>query len=446
MSNEKQMVGTEEESREFFNVVSCKKWVLASNVGDHSTTSFGVSSHTTPPEKVRILSETNPRVEGLSCHGLPSQQHRLDVGGSGSFGTAPFKPQDADYAIPPLIDEVEALILARVPRSKYHNFCSVNKRFLALLKSGELYKIRTELGIKEPSVFVSHYGEDTWWEFDRQFRSCRKLPILPSDTCFTTGDRESLCVGTHLIVSGKEMEGVVVWRYDMEANQWSKGPCMINPRCMFASASCGSYGYVAGGVGIASGWKAMNSAERYNPNTKSWEPLPDMKRKRRNCSGCYLANKFFVIGGKDWDGNDLKCVEAFDVEKNTWDLIPDMLEADWANLNNPSPPLIAVLANQLYSLETSTNELKVYLKKSKSWKKLGVVPVRADATSGWGIAFKSLGDELLVIQSSSNEFAGPARICTCCPDPNAEELQWQVLEHGHTHPTRFIVNCSVMAA
>ncbi|TQD78488.1 hypothetical protein C1H46_035978 [Malus baccata] len=437
MSKEKEMEGTAaeegggEESRGLCrdecnnNVLSCKKWVLASNnagekLGDQSL------SH---------REFKYPR------------QLRLEVVGSGSLGTVPRKPQDADYTIPPLIDEVEALILARVPRSEYRKFCTINKRFFALLKSGELYKIRAELGIKEPSVFVSQHGENTWWEFDRQFRFCRKLPILPSDSCFTSSDRESLCAGTHLLVSGREIEGVVVWRYDMEANQWGKGPSMISPRCMFASATCGSYAYVAGGMGLASDWKAMDSAERYNPGTKSWEPLPNMERERRSCSGCFLDNKFFVIGGKDRHGSDLFCAEAFDIEKHTWELIPDMLEADWTTLSNPSPPLIAVVANQLYSLETSTNELKVYLKQSKAWKKLGVVPVRADATSGWGVAFKSLRDELLVIQSSLDSYAGgPALIYTCRPDPTADELQWQALEHGHSRPTRFIVNCSVMAA
>ncbi|KAM0957883.1 hypothetical protein FF1_023253 [Malus domestica] len=423
------MEGAEEdESRKLFrdecNNNLCKKWVFASKAG----------------EKVgnRCLSRRGFKY---------SRQLRLEVDGSGSLGTVPCKPQDADYTIPPLIDEVEALILARVPRSEYRKFCTINKRFFALLKSGELYKVRAELGIKEPSVFVSQYGENTWREFDRQFRFCRKLPILPSDSCFMSSDRESLCAGTHLLVSGREIEGVVVWRYDMEANQWGKGPGMISPRCMFASATCGSYGYVAGGMGLASDWKAMDSAERFNPRTKSWEPLPNMKQERMSCSGCFLDNKFYVIGGKDWHGRDLFCAEAFDVEKHTWELIPDMLEADWTTLSNPSPPLIAVVANQLYSLETSTNELKVYLKQSKAWKKLGVVPVRADATSGWGVAFKVLGDELLVIQSSSDANAGgPALIYTCCPDPTADELQWQALEHGHSRPTRFIVNCSVMAA
>ncbi|RXH89262.1 hypothetical protein DVH24_031619 [Malus domestica] len=125
MSREKEMEGTAaegggEESRGLCrdecnnNVLSCKKWVFASNnagekLGDQSL------SH---------REFKYPR------------QLRLEVVGSGSLGTVPRKPQDADYTIPPLIDEVEALILARVPRSEYRKFCTINKRFFALLKSG----------------------------------------------------------------------------------------------------------------------------------------------------------------------------------------------------------------------------------------------------------------------------------------------------------------------
>ncbi|RXH69614.1 hypothetical protein DVH24_037398 [Malus domestica] len=133
------MEGAEEdESRKLFrdecNNNLSKKWVFASKAG----------------EKVGN--------RGLSRRGFKySRQLRLEVDGSGSLGTVPCKPQDADYTIHPLIDEVEALILARVPRSEYRKFCTINKRFFALLKSGELYKIRAELGIKEPSVFVSQY-------------------------------------------------------------------------------------------------------------------------------------------------------------------------------------------------------------------------------------------------------------------------------------------------
>ncbi len=44
-------------------------------------------------------------------------------------------------------------------------------------------------------------GVTSWWAFDRQFRSFKKLPILPSGVCFASGDKKSVFAGTHLYVS-----------------------------------------------------------------------------------------------------------------------------------------------------------------------------------------------------------------------------------------------------
>lgn len=116
------------------------------------------------------------------------------------------QPQDADYSskVPQLIDEVEALIFARVPRSEYGKFSLVNKRFLSLLKSGEIYKIRRVNGIKEPTVFMLAAGQN-WWAFDCQSKSLRGLPDLPGDYAFHHADKETLCVGTQLLVAGKDL-------------------------------------------------------------------------------------------------------------------------------------------------------------------------------------------------------------------------------------------------
>ncbi|XP_006359067.1 F-box/kelch-repeat protein At3g27150-like [Solanum tuberosum] len=355
------------------------------------------------------------------------------------------QPQDADY--PSLSYELESEILSRFPRWEYWKLSLVNKRCSMLLKSGEIFEIRKENGFKEPSVYMLASGETNWWTFDREFNSRRKIPDLPSDVCFTFGDKESLCAGTHLLVSGREIDGLVIWRFELATNCWYKGPSMVNPRCLFASATCGTSAFVAGGVGIMANSEVYDTAEKYNPDSRSWDPLPRMKRKRKLCSGCYMDKKFYVIGGRNENG-ELTCGEFFDEGKNKWELIPDMLKDDPV-LTCHSPPLIAVVNNELYSLEASSNQLKLYLKKTNTWKMLGQVPVRADSNRGWGIAFKSLGNELLVIgaASSSASYSGNSMaIYTCCPDPDAIELQWQPLDSGRNRLSSFILNCSVMVA
>ncbi|XWS44010.1 hypothetical protein CRYUN_Cryun15aG0008500 [Craigia yunnanensis] len=397
------------------------------------------SFHMLPRQKIQIykaIREANPNNNGISSS-------RSSLGDSSGV-----EPQDADYSyIPQLSDELENLILARFPRLEYWKLYLLNKHFLHLLKSGELFRIRREMGFKESSIFMSPSGVNCWWSFDRLFKSCRKLPELPSsDVCFIGGDKESLCAGSHLIVSGRETEGSVVWRFELETSKWFKGPSMIDPRCLFASATCGTFAFVAGGIGIGLETKVLNSAEKYNPETKSWELLPRMHQKRKLCAGCFMDNKFYVIGGRDEHDNELTCGEAYDKDKNTWESIPDMLKDDTPVATRQSPPLVAVVNNELYCLETSSNELRVYLKSSNTWKKLGPVPVRADLHRGWGVAFKSLGNELLVIGFSSSFSSGGMTIYTCNPQPDTEELQWRCIEGCKDKLNFFLLNCSVMAA
>lgn len=110
-------------------------------------------------------------------------------------------------------------------------------------------------------------GEENWLAYDKKFKSPRKLPIFPSDFCFTSLGEESLCAGTHLTVSGQELGGFVIWTYKLATNRGSKSSSVVNPRCKFGSATDGTFGYVAGGIGIESGRKIWGSAERCNPDT-----------------------------------------------------------------------------------------------------------------------------------------------------------------------------------
>ncbi|CAI9111573.1 OLC1v1011827C1 [Oldenlandia corymbosa var. corymbosa] len=367
------------------------------------------------------------------------------------------EPQDADYSIsnnPSLDYQVESLIFARLPRWEHWKLCLLNKRNLNLVRSGEIFKIRREIKSAEPSVCMLASGESSWWMFDGGFESRRKLPVVPSDVCFHSGDKESVCAGTQLLVSGREIDGIVIWRYELAINKWFKGPSMRNPRCLFASTTCGNYAFVAGGIGASANSRVYDTAEMYNPETGSWETLPRMKRRRKLCSGCFMDDRFYVVGGRNELG-ELTCGEYFDQVKNQWILIPDMLKDDPV-LTCHSPPLIAVANNELYSIEASSNQLKLYLKKSNTWKPLGLVPVRADCNRGWGVAFKSLGNELVVIGGAlstssmvaSGSYGGGdcMAIYSCRPDPEACEQTWKAIDSGRYKLSHFIMNCSIMFA
>ncbi|KAJ8634234.1 hypothetical protein MRB53_027570 [Persea americana] len=363
-------------------------------------------------------------------------------------------PHTNNSYVPPLSDDLGLLILARAPLLDHAKLCSVNKRYLGLLMSEELYKIRRTVGVKETLVFFLSSSEPQWWVINPKTNVRRIIPRLPSDFCFENSDKESLSVRNHLLVSGREVQGMVIWRYEFAMNKWFKGPSMINPRCLFASANCGDFAYAAGGL-LNGTPKVSNLAEKYNPESKSWKPLPEMIRCRKLCSGCYMDKKFYAIGGIDEQGKDLTCGEFYDSEQNTWVLVPGMIKGA-PSAYSRSPPLIAVANNELYSLDSVTNQLKVYLKKNNSWKVLGEAPIRANHSMGWGVAFKSLGDELIVMGSVEDYPTGRARMMMfmCCPDPGAHDLQWrrvgddklQRVGTNNSFPSAFIFNCAVMIA
>ncbi|GLJ10450.1 hypothetical protein SUGI_0128340 [Cryptomeria japonica] len=310
-------------------------------------------------------------------------------------------------------------------------------------------KIRVKEEIAKQWIYMLASDQIGWRAFDPFSRRWKRLPDMPSDHCFASGDKESLCAGTQLLVLGREIEGLVIWRYDLLSNKWYKGPAMLNPRYLYASASFGSFGFVAGGISATG--ELLNTAERYDCDNQRWEPLENMNKKRKLCSGCYMDGKFYVIGGTGEEG-DLSCGEVYDFEKNSWELIENMKPTGPRNPISQLQvlPLIAVANNELYSLEALTSQLKVYIKTTNKWKALGEVPVRADFTSGWGVAFKSLGNELLVIggnrDPSQSMYGHGISIYTCRPDPNVAEADWRFLTRVGESNRHFVFNCAIMTA
>ncbi|KAH0852326.1 hypothetical protein HID58_090856 [Brassica napus] len=144
-------------------------------------------------------------------------------------------------------------------------------------------------------------GDTRWTMFDKDFENFQKVPELPSDM------------------------------YEVETSKWFKGPAMITPRILFASATCGTVVFVAGGLDAS--LEVVSKAEKYDSETKTWTRLNAMHKRRKFCSG--------------WN--------------DTWELIPDILK-DMSFSSVQSPPPSAV--------------------------RLGDVPVRAKSNGGWGVAFK----------------------------------------------------------
>ncbi|MFS7968115.1 putative kelch-type beta propeller [Helianthus anomalus] len=70
---------------------------------------------------------------------------------------------------------------------------------------------------------------------------------MSSNTSFEFTDKESLAVGTELLVLGKEVLDPVIYKYILLTNSWSFGQLMKEPKCLFGSASLGEIAIVVGG-------------------------------------------------------------------------------------------------------------------------------------------------------------------------------------------------------
>ncbi|CAA0834074.1 F-box/kelch-repeat protein [Striga hermonthica] len=347
-----------------------------------------------------------------------------------------------DCLIPGLLDDVAFTCLARASRSDYASLSCLNKRFHRLIKSDYLYELRRQSGIVEHWVYM--VCDPRGWEtFDPLRKKWTRLPKIPCDDCFNYADKESLAVGSEVLVFGREMFEFAIWKYSLSTRDWSKCRGMIRPRCLFASASLGSIAIVAGGSD--KNGNVLKSAELYDSLTGEWEDLPSMHTPRRLCSGFFMAGKFYVLGGMSEGVSDwLTCGEEFDLRTRKWRRIEGM----YPNVNRAAqaPPLVAVVDEQLYGVEYMTNMVKRYNWEGNMWEDMGRLPVRADSSNGWGLAFKSCGEAILVVGGQRGPEGEAIVLSSWKPKKSGVQngtLDWEVVGVKE-HAGVFVYNCAVM--
>ncbi|CAN7136388.1 unnamed protein product, partial [Brassica rapa subsp. narinosa] len=283
---------------------------------------------------------------------------------------AGLKSHDGCYVHHKLLYELEVEIFACLPCFEYWKLQFLNKKFLQLLKSGEIFRGLDQI-------------EKCLIRILKPFGDFLKFLLLT--IAFSTAIRKQYVWGTQLIVIGREIEGIVVFGYELENHKWFKGPSMITLRVMYGSASHGKTAFFAGGIQMDDNGNhiVVRTVENCNSDAKSWTMINGMHKGRKFSSGCFLRGKVYVLGGQDENDKHLTCGESYDEITNSWELIPDMLKNMTFIMPSQSLPLIAVVDDNLYMLETSLNELRVYDINTNIWKKLGVIPVSANTTFGW---------------------------------------------------------------
>lgn len=351
-----------------------------------------------------------------------------DQGGDG-------RDSDTTSLIHPIGWDNSINCLLRCSRSDYGAIASLNKGFRSLIRGGELYKLRRLNKIVEHWIYFSCNVLE-WEAYDPYRGRWMTLPRMPPNECFMCSDKESLAVGTELLVFGKEVTSHIVLRYSILTNSWSAGVKMNSPRCLFGSASLAEKAILAGGTDAHG--TILDSAELYNSETQTWVTLPNMNRPRKMCSGVFMDEKFYVIGGMASNTEVLTCGEEYDLDKGVWKIIPNM--SSGLNGASGAPPLVAVVNNELYAATYADMMLRKYDKKNKSWITLGSLPERPVSMNGWGLAFRACGEQLIVIGGPRATGRGMIELNAWIPKDGPPE--WNMIASKHCGS--FVYNCAVM--
>ncbi|XP_048440961.1 F-box/kelch-repeat protein SKIP11-like [Pyrus x bretschneideri] len=353
-------------------------------------------------------------------------------------------PSDSDNLIHRIGRDNSISCLIRCSRSDYGLIASLNQSFRSLVRSGELYKLRRQNDVTEHWIYFSCDLLE-WEAFDPNCGRWMHLPRMASNECFMCSDKESCAVGTELLVFGKEVTSHVIFRYSILTNSWSSGMRMNAPRCLFGSASLKEIAILAGGCD--SQGNILSSAELYNSETQTWEMLPSMNKPRKMCSGVFMDEKFYVIGGIGGsDPRVLTCGEEYDLKARTWTEIPNMSpgRSGAARENDvpagEAPPLVAVVNNELYAADYADMEVRKYDKERRVWLTVGRLPERAASMNGWGLAFRACGDRLIVIGGPRALGEGFIEINAWAPGEGPP--QWNLLARKQSR--NFVYNCAVM--
>ncbi|KAA3460783.1 F-box/kelch-repeat protein [Gossypium australe] len=218
--------------------------------------------------------------------------------------------------------------------------------------------------------------------------------------------------------------------------------------CLFGTASLGEIAILVGGCD--SQGNILSSAEMYNFDMQKCETLPSMNKSRKMCSMVFVDGKFYVIGGVGGVGKDARVLtsgEEYDLERKKWTEIPNMSpdrsgvpgEAD-IPVAVGAPRHVAIVNDELYVADYVNLEVKKYGKERNSWVMIERLLERAVSMNGWGLAFRTCGDRLIVIGEPKTSGEGFIELNSWVLSEGPP--QWNLLARNQS--SGFVYNCVVM--
>ena len=174
---------------------------------------------------------------------------------------------------------------------------------------------RSETGLSQPSRVLLR--------FDTRTRRWKRLRSAPTPRAA----HAAAVIGGRLYVAGGANDSGSLRSleiYDFARGRWSRGPDFSGPaRNHTTGVGSGGLFYVLAGRDA----RNYTAAERYDPVRRRWETLPDMGTARGGIASARLGDgRIAVFGGENLEpgGTTIAEVELFDPRTRSWSRLPDM--------------------------------------------------------------------------------------------------------------------------
>ena len=155
-------------------------------------------------------------------------------------------------------------------------------------------------------------------------KTLSRMPEPRERHCTELFDDSLLIVGGGLMYYRDNLSSVIL--YDIKNNVCKQLAPLPYEVSLMATVRWGDNVVVIGGADKHG--KALNTVIMYNVKTEQSHILPPMRCKRCSCTAVVVGDNIVVLGGLGERG-DLKSVESFNFERNTWQELPEMSQARW---------------------------------------------------------------------------------------------------------------------
>lgn len=279
--------------------------------------------------------------------------------------------------IPSLPNDIAMEVLARLPPRSHPLLACVCQSWRELVRSSAILLHRTKGNLttpflcllqaapqlnpkQHPLYCVTILNEHRGWE--------RLPPIpeyhqwgLPLFARFASVGGKLVVVGGWNPATWETLRSIYIFSFTSWT--WKRGANMPTTRSFFACAAVGNFIYVSGGHDNTK--VALASAERYDLESDSWEVLPPMQEVRDECIGAALGSKLYAIGGyrTATQCKYMKSAEVFDPVTSAWSRIHNMIDV--------RPSVILSACGDLYAIHD--RDVLVYSSENKKWKAIDLL-------------------------------------------------------------------------